>query len=314
MNAVAGLVLCLLAALVAVFLVIAPRPRVPAARRRAPGSVHVSALSRVTDRTVGVIDDAIRRRGSSPFEPGELEQAGIGMPRSAFALMVLCAAAVLGALGLMIGGLSLWTILVVPGMACLAPLGAKLLIVWRSARRRSRFAQQLDDTLTLMAGGLRAGHSLLRAIDAASRETDAPTSEELARVVNETRIGRDLAEGLDLTADRMRSDDFRWVAQAIAINREVGGNLSQVLDQVGHTIRERNQIRRQVTALSAEGRLSAVVLIMLPIAVFAFLMVTQPGYFTGFLSNIVGILALVVALVLLVLGSLWLAAAVRVRF
>ena len=82
-------------------------------------------------------------------------------------------------------------------------------------------------------------------------------SEELARVVNETRLGRDLADALAVTAQRMQSDDFEWVAQAIAINAETGGNLAEVLDQVGRTIRERNQIRRQVTALSAEGRLSA---------------------------------------------------------
>ena len=91
-----------------------------------------------------------------------------------------------------------------------------------------------------MAGSLRAGHSLLRAVDAVSQEAGAPTSEEFARIVNETRVGRDLSDALDEVAERMGSEDFTWVAQAIAIHREVGGNLAEVLDAVGHTIRERN--------------------------------------------------------------------------
>lgn len=85
----------------------------------------------------------------------------------------------------------------------------------------------------------------------------------MARVVNQVRVGRDLGEALDEAADRMDSDDFRWIAQAIAIHRQVGGNLAEVMDTVGETIRERNQIRRQVAALSAEGKLSAYVLIAL---------------------------------------------------
>jgi Flp pilus assembly protein TadB len=193
-------------------------------------------------------------------------------------------------------------------------VGAKVLLTVRASRRRARFADQLDDTLSLLAGGLRAGHSLLRAIDAVSKEIDSPTSDELSRVINETRVGRDLGDALETTAVRMQSDDFEWVAQAIAINREVGGNLSDVFDQVGTTIRERNQIRRQVKALSAEGRISALVLIALPVGVFTFLFITQPGYFAGFFSSIFGIIALVVAAVLLLIGSFWLSIVVKVKF
>ena len=152
----------------------------------------------------------------------------------------------------------------------------------RTSRRRAKFADQLDDTLQLIAGGLRAGHGLIRSGRRGRAATPTrPTSEELARVVNETRLGRDLADALAVTAQRMQSDDFEWVAQAIAINRETGGNLAEVLDQVGKTIRERNQIRRQVSALSAEGRLSAIVLVALPIVVFLFLAVIQPTYFAA---------------------------------
>lgn len=318
MNAVilyAGLALGLIALLVLVFLVIAPpAPRVPIERRRAPGAVQASTLTRVTDRTVDAIDGVISKRANPMFGGAELEQAGIRMSPPSFVLMVVCTAIVLAAFGLLIGNGTPWAIPLMVTFAALAPIGAKLLLGVRAGKRRAAFAEQLDDALTLLAGSLRAGHSLLRALDAVSQETDSPIAEEFARVVNETRIGRDLGDALMNTAVRMKSDDFQWVAQAIAINREVGGNLSEVLNQVADTIRERNQIRRQVKALAAEGKLSAWVLILLPIGVFAFLLLVRPEYFAGVFASIWGILALVAAAVLLIVGSIWMMAVVKVKF
>jgi tight adherence protein B len=309
-------VLCVVVAmLVVVFLVIAPpMSRVPLDRRRAPGAVQPSALTKLTDRTVGAIDRVIRRRNVVPFTASELEQAGIRLQPSAFVLMVISAASVSALLGLLLSEGTIWVLPIMILFAALAVVGAKVWLRLRTGRRRAKFADQLDESLGLLAGGLRAGHSLMRAVDAVSHETEQPTSDEFARIVNETRIGRDLSDALDNTALRMRSDDFQWVAQAISINRETGGNLSEVLDQVGHTIRERNQVRRQVKALAAEGKLSAWILVLLPIGVFTFLLITQPNYFNGFLGNIVGILALIVAAVLLIVGSLWMMAVVKVKF
>ena len=116
--------------------------------------------------------------------------------------------------------------------------------------------------------------------------------EELARAVNESRLGRPLPDALATTADRMQSKDFDWVAQAIGINAETGGNLAEVLDQVGTTIRERNQVRRQVASLSAEGRLSGIILVVLPIALFLFFAFVRPDYIAVFFTNIIGIAAL----------------------
>src|SRR3712207_5508694 len=104
----------------------------------------------------------------------------------------------------------------------------------------------------------------------------------------------------------MGSDDFRWIAQAIAIHREVGGNLAEVLDTVGHTIRERNAIRRQVKALAAEGKLSAIVLMALPFGLCAFIAMTNPAYLAGFTESTTGYLMLAVAVVLLLTGGFWL--------
>jgi tight adherence protein B len=154
----------------------------------------------------------------------------------------------------------------------------------------------------------------MRALDAVSQEADSPTAEEFARVVNETRVGRDLTDALDELAARMASDDFSWISQAIAIHREVGGNLAEVLDAVGGTIRERNALRRQVKALAAEGKLSAVVLMCLPFGVGGFLLLVSPGYITRFTTSVLGWSMLVAAGVLLVLGGLWLRKTVRIRF
>ena len=165
-----------------------------------------------------------------------------------------------------------------------------------------------------MASSLRAGHSLLRAVDAVSQDAASPTAEEFARIVNETRVGRDLSDSLDEVAERMGSEDFTWVAQAIAIHREVGGNLAEVLDAVGHTIRERNAIRRQVKALSAEGKLSAMVLMALPVGIAAFLFVTNPSYMSVFTDSPVGYAMLATGGLLLTLGGLWLRKTVQIKF
>ena len=112
----------------------------------------------------------------------------------------------------------------------------------------------------------------------------------------------------------MNSQDFVWVTQAVAINREVGGNLAEVLDGVSGTIRERNQIRRQVKALAAEGKLSAFVLMVLPFGVGGFLMMSNPEYLAPLTQSLLGYGLLTIAGVLLVVGGLWLRKTVQVKF
>jgi tight adherence protein B len=139
-------------------------------------------------------------------------------------------------------------------------------------------------------------------------------SEEFSRIVNETRVGRDLSDALDEVAARMASDDFTWVAQAISIHREVGGNLAEVLDAVGHTIRERNAIRRQVKALSAEGKLSAVVLMALPFGIIGFVSMSNPGYLSTFTESLLGYGMLAVGAGMLLVGGFWLKKTVAIKF
>ena len=200
-----------------------------------------------------------------------------------FFLLLIAGVLAAGALGLLLAGLWLGVLL-----AAAVPLVAKMVLGMMTSRRQRAFDDQLHDAMQLMSGSLRAGHSLLQALDGVSQEMPQPASEEFARVINETRVGRDMAEALDETAARMDSKDITWVAQAIAINRQIGGNLAEVLDKVGGTIRERGQISRQVKALSAEGKLSAIVLMALPFGVGGFLLLTNPGYLAKFTESLFG--------------------------
>ena len=224
-------------------------------------------------------------------------------------LLVIAGTLAAGAAGLVLAG-------PLVGLLCAAatPLLAKLWLGFRTTRRQKEFANQLEDSLQLMAGSLRAGHSLLQGFAQVASESEQPTSEEFTRVLNEIRLGRPMGQALEEVAVRMKSEDFEWVTQAIAINREVGGNLADVLDRVGDTIRERNQIRRQVKSLSAEGKLSALVLMGLPLGVIAFLMMANPGYLAGLTENVVGWGMIAAGVIEMTVGALWLRKVVRIQF
>jgi tight adherence protein B len=300
---------CMIALLVLGYLTAGPRPvRLPAGRRRPGSPASESAMSGVAQAATSLMDRALRRRGRHGAGIAALEMAGIRMRLQEFAVLVLVAEVVLGALGVLIAGpLGLL-------LALLAPIAARVSVNVLTSRRQRAFADQLDDTLQLMASSLRAGHSLLQALASVAHEADQPTSEEFARIINETRVGRELGPSFDESARRMNSDDFAWVTQAIAINREVGGNLAEVLDGVSHTIRERNQIRRQVKALSAEGKLSAIVLMLLPFGIAGFLMLSNPEYMAKFTQSLMGYTMIAVSVILLVIGGLWLRKVVQVKF
>jgi tight adherence protein B len=310
MLPVAGL-LAVTGALLLLALVVLPAGprRVPLSRLDPTVAPPASALAGASAAAGAAVERVLARRGLVARGTAALERAGVAMPLPDVVLLVGLATVVLGGMGLLLGGVLLAAMSAVP-----APLGTKVLLGLKRGRRQAAFADQLDDSLQLMASSLRAGHSLLRAVDAVSTEAAAPTSEEFARIVNETRVGRDLGDALDEVAERMDSDDFRWVAQAIGIHREVGGNLAEVLDTVGHTIRERNAIRRQVKALSAEGKLSAVVLMALPFGIVGFLSVTNPAYLAGFTEGLAGYLMIAAVVVLLTIGGLWLKKTVAIRF
>lgn len=306
----AGLAACALGLAGVVYVLVGPRPQTLPLDRRRPGATAApGALSTATAATSSMIDQALRRRNRTEAYAARLEQAGLRLRPQDFVLLVVAAALVAGAAGLLAGGALLGLVL-----AALAPVGGKVLLNLRTSRRRKAFADQLDDSLQLLASSLRAGHSLLQALNSVSHEAEEPTASEFARIINEIRVGRAVGQALDEAAARMESEDFVWVTQAIAINREVGGNLAEVLDGVGHTIRERNQIRRQVAALSAEGKLSALVLMVLPVGVVGFLSLANPAYLMKLTQGFFGYAMIGAACLLMLVGALWLRKVVSFTF
>ena len=119
-------------------------------------------------------------------------------------------------------------------------------------------------------------------------------------------------DALEAMADRVGGEDFRWVVMAINIQRQVGGNLATLLTTVANTLREREQVRRQIKVLSAEGRLSAIILVILPFALVGYLSVVNPSYLHQLTSATVGKIAIMIALVLIGIGSLWMRKIIKI--
>ncbi len=283
---------------------------VPLSRRRPDeAATHSSNLTKLTDQAVHTLNKGIGSRGSGLLSREKLENAGLKKQPGDYLLTAGSVTFAATVIGYLLAGAGLAVLLLL-----VTPVGLALFLNVLISRRRKKFDEQVPDSLQMLAGGLRAGHSLLRSVDAAAEENEAPMKEELNRVVNETRIGRDLGESLGEVARRTDNDDFASITRAIEIHREVGGDLAQVLDHVGETIRDRNQVRGQVRALSAEGRMSAMVLIALPIVMFIGLTLFNPLYSKVFLTTIPGYLMILASAVLLSVGGFWLSRLIKPKF
>jgi tight adherence protein B len=231
-----------------------------------------------------------------------LDWAGIARSPAEWLLLTGCGCVVLA------GVLTVLThnaLLGVPAGVLAGWLAMRLYVSFRIGRRRAAFSEQLPDVLQLIAGSLQSGFSLPQALDAVVRENSQPAAAEFSRALAEARIGADLEDALQRAAGRMGSADLRWTVMAIRIQREVGGNLAEVLLTTMATMRERAFLRRQVRALSAEGRLSAYILIALPVVVGAWFFYSDAKYMRLLYTTIPGLIMFAGSAALVVLGALW---------
>lgn len=239
-----------------------------------------------------------------------LEAAGNPFKPAEWLLLHVGIFVVAGMIGLLLGGGSL-----VLGLVFLA-LGAFLpwfYLGFKRSRRKKKFEALLPETLQLISGSLAAGLSLAQSIDTVVREGQEPIAGEFKRVLVETRLGIELDDALAGVGDRFESQDFKWVVMAIKIQRQVGGNLAELLDTVAGTIREREYMRRQVAALAAEGKLSAWVLGGLPPIFMLYLFVTKRDYLMPMFTEPLGWLMLGGAAVLLSVGIFWMSRLIKVE-
>ncbi len=162
--------------------------------------------------------------------------------------------------------------------AVLLSFGPNVYVVLASRRRVKRFNNQLGDAINLLANSLRSGYSFLQSMELVSREAPAPMSSEFRRVVQEVGLGLSTANALENLLHRVPSDDLDLLITAVTIQMEVGGNLAQILETIGHTIRERVRIKGEIQVLTAQGRISAWVITLLPVGLAIFITVINPGY------------------------------------
>ena len=286
-----------------------PRRRLAREFRRTDEAMGPGLVPDLSSRAMDLAQRALERSGRTGVLNEALNRAGLAIRPAEFILLAASMALFAGMVGLALG--SLFTGVLFAGITM---AGFRVALTMITDRRRAAFADQLGDTLQLLAGSLRTGYGLLQSIDAVAREAASPTSQEFGRVVIEAQLGRDVNEALRASAERVGNEDFQWVVQAIQIHREVGGDLAEVLDRVGETIRDRNRIKGQIEALSAEGRLSAVILFLLPIGIYLVLRSTNPDYVGELTATGTGKSMLVFGGVLMVLGGLWLRRIIRLEF
>ncbi len=241
----------------------------------------VEQHSSLVENTIGVAGRLIDQMDEKGNFLTLLERSRLPVRPGEFALFAISFALVFGSL------VTAVTTSLLFGAAAVAvtPFLAVAFLKRRVERRRRRFEEQFPDALTLIASSLSAGHTFLRSIQMMCEEAEGPLAEEFARVVSETRLGRPLIDALEDMSKRLDIRDVEWVVQAIRIQQTVGGKLADLLHTLADFIRAREEIRREVLVLTAEGRVSAYVLGALPLFLGLYMQVANPAYFAPMLKG-----------------------------
>jgi tight adherence protein B len=240
--------------------------------------VRVEALSEtrspIVSGTVGLAGKMVTQFDTKGSLKASLERARVPMKPGEFVVITACASVALAAV--LLGITNAWPFAVF-GLA-IGPLAANVVVRRRISGRRRAFEAQLPDALSLIASSLSAGHTFLRAIQMMCEESEPPLAEEFARVVNETRLGDSVTDALARMAQRLEIRDLDWVVQAIRIQQTVGGRLADLLHTLADFIRARDEVRREVKVLTAEGRMSAWILTALAPFMLLLVQIISPDY------------------------------------
>ena len=214
----------------------------------------------------------------------ELKQSSLSLKASEFIILIIILLLLLGVIGfLLIGNLSLTVIMLVGGL--IVPY---FYLKYSQKQRLDKFNDQINDSLTIISNSLKAGYSFFQALEMVTKEMEAPISEEFTLVLKKMNLGASPQEALRDLTDRIGSDDLDLVVTAVLIQRQVGGNLSEILDSISGTIRERIRIEGEINTLTAQGRASGFIVALLPIALGALLFVINPEYMTPLFTTTLG--------------------------
>jgi tight adherence protein B len=267
------------------------------------------AQTALMQRAVELTQQFAERQGFLTKVEGSLERANLPLRAAEAIFFYAAAAAIIGLLALGLSR-SFVVFLIVLGFVVLIP---PAVLNYLATKRQKQFNALLPDTLQLLSGTLRAGYSMMQGVEAVSQQVSEPMGRELRRVVTESRLGRPLEVSLDAVAERMASPDFAWAVMAIRIQREVGGNLSELLMTVAQTMTQRERLRRDVQTLTAEGRVSAYVLGILPIGLGFAMLALNPAYMDPLFDTGLGNFLLISGVLMMIIGFVWMNKLVKVE-
>jgi tight adherence protein B len=238
-----------------------------------------------------------------------IEQSGVHTTPSAIIAISVCAAVVGGLLGWL---LARQAIGVVVG-AVLGLIAPTLWLMRRRSVRLKRFEEQFPEGLDLMSRAIRAGHAFQTALGMVADELPAPVGPEFKKTFDRQNFGLPLRDAMNEMADRIPIMDVRFFVTAVAIQRETGGNLAEILDNLAHVVRERFKIRRQVRVHTAHGRFTGYVLLALPAALAVALSFIAPDQMNLLFTERMGRLMLVGAMVLQTIGFVWIRKVIKIE-
>ena len=181
---------------------------------------------------------------------------------------------------------------------------ASLYVQFKAKRRMKQFTDQLGDAIAMMSNAIKSGFTFQQAMDIVAKEIKGPISEEFVRALNEIQLGVTLEEALEGICQRVKDDDFEMVAMSVVIQRQVGGNLSQILDTVGETIRDRIKLKGEIKSLTAEGVISGWAIALLPVVVAAICLAMNEEYFKPLRESGLGDILLIGCIVSEIIGGL----------
>ena len=265
------------------------------------GSAPQKRQRRMTEKVMDVVKQTakylVRIRKSENLDL-KMQQAGLPILGSEYL--------VIAAIGSVLAGVAVFLLTMKPLTAVVVAIAALIgewcYILYRIDRRRKDFVNQLSDCLTTVANAMRAGFSFLQSMELIAKEMEPPVSEEFARTIRDMKLGTRMEKALEDMDVRVGCPEFSLVITAVLIQHQVGGNLAQILDTISSTINERIRMRREVMALTAQGRASGWVLALLPLALAVILSILNPSYLAPLLEDQIGRVAVGAALVLEVIG------------
>jgi tight adherence protein B len=245
------------------------------------------------------LDRALQGRGFADSLSTQLARADLKFTVSEFlALQVISVVGGIAAAYVLVGGL-----LLPPAAGVIGFFAPRIYVRLRQRRRLNRFNDQLGDAITQMSNGLRAGYSVMQAMDSVATELPPPISQEFQRVVQEMSFGLSMEQALTNMLRRIDSEDLDLMITAINVQREVGGNLADILDVISYTIRERVRIKGEVRALTAQGRASGYVITFLPIGLGLLLTVLNRDYIMQLFQNTCGWIMVATGVILMATGG-----------